>query len=153
MPTLQSKLALAAIAAGAVGLTATADAQTKAVHSATAATLPAPPAAVAPRPSPIGNPADWFPSDAYPVEARNAGQQGRTGFSVDVDERGRVMQCNVTQTSGSELLDFTTCDLVVRNGQFKPAHDAAGKAVPGVWSSGMRWQLVAGAPAIDDDSN
>jgi protein TonB len=106
-----------------------------------------------PHAKPIGNPASWFPADAYPIEARNAGQEGRTVFRLQIDAQGRVMQCDIVQSSGSVQLDNTTCDLVLTNGHFAPAHDATGKAVPGIWQSAMRWQLVAGSPTVDSDSD
>lgn len=111
-------------------------------------------AAVAARPQamPAGNPADWFPADAYPPEAKAAGQQGRTAFAIDVDAQGRVTSCNITTSSGSPLLDSTTCNLLVTNGRFKPAHDASGRAVAGVWTSAMVWQLTAAsALTVPDD--
>lgn len=108
-------------------------------------------ASTTPLPKPVGNPADWFPDSAYPPEARNAGQEGRTSFSVKVDAKGRIMECDVVQSSGSILLDNTTCDLIVSNGRFAPAVDASGKPVAGVWHSAMRWQLVAASPSIEPD--
>ena len=104
-----------------------------------------------PAPTPIGDPTSWFPADAYPPTAKAAGQEGRTVFSVDVDAQGRVTSCNILQTSGSPLLDSTTCALVVTNGHFKPAIDASGTPVVGVWKSGMRWKLSAPLPSDDGD--
>jgi protein TonB len=93
--------------------------------------------------TPVGNPGAWFPADAYPPEAKAKGEQGRTAFTLDLDTQGRITSCNITQSSGSPLLDSTTCNLLVTNGRFKPAHDAAGKAVAGTWSSAMVWRLNA----------
>ncbi|MCM8731457.1 TonB family protein [Hephaestia sp. GCM10023244] len=101
-------------------------------------------------PAPIGNPADWFAGDSYPPAAKAAGAEGRTGFAVDVDAKGRVTSCSITESSGTALLDSTTCALVVMNGRFSPAHDAAGKAIAGVWTSSMLWKLEI-APLSDDD--
>lgn len=113
-----------------------------------------PPAAAAPvagvtTPEPIGDPGKWIPLEAYPPEARAAGQQGRTEFALKIDPRGRIMQCDIVRTSGSDLLDTTTCSLLISNGSFKPARDAAGKPVVGVWQSAMRWQLVE-SPAPEE---
>lgn len=90
---------------------------------------------------PIGNPGDWFPPESYPPEARIASQEGRTEFSLDIDAAGRITGCNITGSSGSDLLDSTTCSQLILNGQFKPARDRNGKAMPGKWNSAMRWQL------------
>ncbi len=93
-------------------------------------------------PQPIGNVADWFPADAYPPQARAAGQEGRTAFALDIDALGRITQCRVLQSSGSDLLDSATCTQAIINGRFRPARDAAGKPVARAWQSSMRWQLA-----------
>lgn len=114
-------------------------------------TLAAPAASVppsAPVATPIGNPADWFPASAYPDEAKAAGIQGRTEFQLQLDAKGRVTECDIAASSGSALLDSTTCALLVSNGRFKPAHDANGRDVPGIWHSAMVWRLAAAAPDI-----
>jgi protein TonB len=107
-------------------------------------------AAHVPTPSPIGDPLTWFPSESYPPAAKAAGAEGRTVFSVDVDVQGRVTSCNILQSSGTPILDSTTCALVVTNGRFEPATDGSGKPVSGVWKSAMRWQLSAPLPSEDD---
>lgn len=104
------------------------------------------PASTAPLATPIGNPASWFPASAYPPEAKAAGVQGRTEFKLELDPQGRITECDIAKSSGSALLDSTTCALLVTNGRFKPAHDASGNAVAGVWQSAMVWQLAAAAP-------
>jgi TonB family protein len=98
-----------------------------------------------PRATPIGNPASWFPADAYPPEAKAAGVQGRTAFSLGVDDKGRITGCNITSSSGSPLLDSTTCNLLVTNAHFTPAQDAGGRKVAGVWASAMVWKLTTAA--------
>lgn len=97
-------------------------------------------------PQPIGNVIDWFPADAYPAQARAAGQEGRTAFALDIDALGRITQCRVLQSSGSDLLDSATCTQAIINGRFRPARDAAGKPVARAWQSSMRWQLAERSP-------
>lgn len=97
-----------------------------------------------PQPKPIGSPGDWFPPESYPSAAKVAGQEGRTEFALDVDAAGRIMTCNIVQSSGSELLDSTTCSQLILNGRFEPARDASGKPVASKWHSAMRWRLVQG---------
>jgi TonB family protein len=128
------KAAVAVLAAISVSAGVPASAQS---HGATSA-----PATV-PSATPIGSPASWFPADAYPPSARAAGMQGRTAFTLDLDAQGRITSCNITSSSGSPLLDSTTCNLLVSNARFKPAHDPSGRAVAGTWSSAMVWKLAA----------
>ena len=115
--------------------------------SAQTSPAPATPAGT-PRPTPIGNPGDWFPPDAYPPEAKAQGLQGRTEFKLNIDSQGRITECDIAQSSGSPLLDSTTCALLVTNGRFAPARDPSGRAVPGVWQSAMVWKLANAAPDI-----
>ncbi|OYY72221.1 MAG: hypothetical protein B7Y47_04045 [Sphingomonas sp. 28-63-12] len=91
---------------------------------------------------PIGNPGEWFPPESYPPEAKAASQEGRTEFSLDIDAAGRITGCNIVQSSGSELLDSTTCSQLISNGRFKPALDHQGKPMRSNWTSAMRWQLT-----------
>ena len=93
---------------------------------------------------PIGNPGEWFPIESYPPEARVAGQEGRTVFALDIDAKGRIAACHIVKTSGSDLLDSTTCSQLIANGRFTPATDANARPVAGQWRSAMRWQLQAG---------
>lgn len=106
---------------------------------------PAPPLA-----KPIGKPGDWFPIESYPAEAKVAGQEGRTVFALDIDARGRITGCHITVSSGSDLLDSTTCSQLIANGRFEPARDAQGKPIAGQWRSAMRWQLQSG-PSSEPD--
>ncbi len=118
------------------------------VPSPEAAATPAPASAGTP-PEPVGSVAEWFPADAYPPQARAKSQEGLTVYAVELDPRGRIMRCNVVQSSGSDLLDSTTCTLVISNGRFRPARDAAGKSVAGRYQGSMRWKLVEG-PASEE---
>lgn len=106
-----------------------------------------PPASANAAPEPIGNPGDWFPPESYPAEAKIAAEEGRTEFSLDIDDHGRIMACNILISSGSELLDSQTCSQLIANGRFKPAVDGQGHAVAGKWQSSMRWQLLEGGGA------
>ncbi len=96
--------------------------------------------------TPIGSPGDWFPIESYPPEARAASQEGRTQFSLDIDAAGRITGCNILESSGSDLLDSTTCSQLILNGRFKPAMDRSGKPMRGTWKSAMRWRLSDAEP-------
>ena len=62
----------------------------------------------------------------YPLEAGEQGVSGTVGVRFAVDVNGRVPRCQVTRSSGSRLLDETTCRLIMQRYRFKPGHDARG---------------------------
>lgn len=101
---------------------------------------PAPPAVATPL-KPRGDPGTWVTTDDYPPSALRDGVQGRTSFTLQVDGSGRVTSCTVTGSSGSSVLDETACRLLPRRARFSPAKDAAGNAIPAVFSSSVRWQV------------
>lgn len=94
---------------------------------------------------PRSMPVTWFTNDDYPAAALRAEQQGNVGFRVTVDATGRVTDCTVWLSSGSALLDATTCSLMRRRGRFNPGRDASGQAVPSAWVSGLRWRVPEGS--------
>jgi protein TonB len=137
-----------------IGLAPAVSAQTKrAAHPASAKSAPAAQPTKAaedgPTPTPLGNPSAWISTADYPPAASAAGQEGRTVFALDVDNKGRVTGCRIIQSSGSPLLDNTTCSSMVVNARFKPAVGANGKPVAGAWQSAMQWKLQTTEP-VDD---
>lgn len=56
----------------------------------------------------------------YPPRAIAAREEGAVGFTVTLDSKGDVTNCQVTHTSGHPLLDQETCKLITINAMFKP---------------------------------
>lgn len=56
----------------------------------------------------------------YPARALAAREEGAVGFTVALDSKGEVTNCQVTHSSGHPLLDEETCKLVTMHAQFKP---------------------------------
>ena len=92
-------------------------------------------------PAPASSPASWIRPNDYPVEAIRNGDEGTVGFTLDVDEAGAVINCQVSQSSGSEVLDMTTCDLMRMRATFRSALDGEGNAVRGRYASRVRWEI------------
>lgn len=88
-----------------------------------------------------GNPGTWVTNADYPAAAVQAKESGTTGFSLDIGTDGRVTNCTVTSSSGSALLDTTTCTLLTRRARFTPARDNKGNPAPDTFSSRFRWTL------------
>ena len=106
---------------------------------------PAPPAAPPPprfppkQPQPKGSPANWATSNDYPSRALREEREGVTGFRVNVGLDGKVIDCQVTSSSGSPDLDQATCDNVRRRARFQPATDGEGKPTTGSYANRIRW--------------
>lgn len=82
----------------------------------------------------------------YPPRALAAGEQGSVRFRAEVDEKGNVLSCKVTDGSGHELLDKETCDLIVDHASFRPTLDSEGKARSAIHDGVVNWR-IPGAPA------
>ena len=85
----------------------------------------------------------------YPPRALAAGEQGAVRFQAEVNEKGLVLGCKVTQGSGFERLDRETCDLIVNHATFKPTLDSEGKAREAIHDGMVTWRIpgAAASPA------
>jgi outer membrane biosynthesis protein TonB len=89
--------------------------------------------------SPSTNPASWiFPID-YPAIAQQQGWKGTVSFVLHYDERGKPSRCEVKETSGHQLLDVLTCDILMHRASFHPGKDETGAAVGGFYRNRVRW--------------
>ena len=91
-------------------------------------------------------------SDAdYPAEAIRNGEEGTTGFELQVGTDGSVTACHILQSSGSRSLDEASCRIMQARARFSPARDQAGNPVPDIVRSRIRWVMPAYEtfPAID----
>jgi len=89
-------------------------------------------------PQPIGSPAAWVRPEDYPQES--LGTSGRVVVRLDIDATGALTGCAVVQASGSEALDKVTCALMRSRARFRPARDAADKAIPTIRILRFVWQ-------------
>jgi protein TonB len=77
----------------------------------------------------------------YPARAVRQEIEGNVGVSVVVGPDGRVTQCSVTGSSGSDILDEAACDGMQRYARYEPALDAAGNPTTGRDSVTIVYQL------------
>lgn len=99
---------------------------------------------------PTGNPGYWVTTNDYPSRALREEREGTVAFRVLVKPDGLVGQCAITASSGSPDLDATTCALVSRRAQFKPALDDNGKPTTGTFASRVRWIIPAADPVTSE---
>lgn len=90
---------------------------------------------------PLGRPGLWVTNSDYPAGAMRRGEQGVTGFRVTVGADGRVRDCVVTRSSGSDELDRATCAKVSMRAKFAPASDSNGNPVAGSYANTIRWEI------------
>ena len=90
---------------------------------------------------PAGAPGNWIQDEDYPPAALRANQAGISAVHLSVGIDGRVASCEVTSSSGHPVLDATACDLLKLRARFVPARDANGCALPGEFSTRVRWQI------------
>jgi TonB family protein len=83
----------------------------------------------------------WFEFHDYPMKAFRKHQEGVTRFDLLVDPQGRVEKCTISESSGSEDLDKTTCSLASFRARFAPARAPGGEATYGVFRSQAIWVI------------
>jgi TonB family protein len=144
-----NKLVLVAIGVCAAFGPVTASAQVRTVRDAVAAIEVAEDAkdAVVPAQAvPIGSQAEWVTPDDYPPQALREELSGRTRVRLDLDVEGVPTRCSITSTSGSEVLDSTTCARLMERARFRPTLNDAGQAVPAIFETSVFWSLPNTAP-------
>jgi protein TonB len=65
----------------------------------------------------------------YPRAAGEEGLGGTVGVRFVVEPDGRVSRCDVDRSSGSPVLDDTTCRLIVERFRYDPSRDPEGRPV------------------------
>lgn len=83
----------------------------------------------APFTPPVGRLADLFSTDDYPVAELAAGVEGVVRANLVVGTDGRVEDCRILASSGSDALDARTCEIFVARARFEPARDVDGNAL------------------------
>jgi len=72
------------------------------------------------------NLASYVTDSDYPASAVERGEQGTVRFTLAIGADGRVTGCTVTGSSGSAVLDSTTCRIMRSRARFTPARDSNG---------------------------
>lgn len=113
-----------------------------AIFASHASTAGAQQAEVAAHPAkPVAPLVSFLSDEDYPAEAARNREQGAVGFRLSIGADGRVQSCAVVRSSGSALLDATTCRLMTTRVRYNPATDARGNPVPDVSEGRIVWRL------------
>ena len=81
----------------------------------------------------------WVTRGDYPRDEYFKGVQGTTVFTLTIDVEGRPTACKVVQSSGSQILDTTTCTVITARAKFDPARDAEGRKIAGSYRNRVHW--------------
>ena len=90
----------------------------------------------------------WFPASEYPSRALIMHQQGDTAYRLTVSPEGKMISCDIAESSGSPNLDNFVCPQLERRARFKPALDEHGKPTTAVYRNRIRW-IYPGAGGPD----
>lgn len=82
----------------------------------------------------------------YPMESLRAGEAGIVSLVLHVSADGKITSCDVTESSGFERLDTTTCSLVKSRAKFDPGKDAVGAAIAGEYRLAKSWGVGDNQP-------
>lgn len=78
----------------------------------------------------------------YPARAIAKGEQGTVRATLVIDTQGKAKKCLVYRSSGSKLLDKTTCDVMLDRAKFKPAMSDSGEPTPSLYiAPPIRWEI------------
>ncbi|HYD14097.1 MAG TPA: TonB family protein [Allosphingosinicella sp.] len=85
----------------------------------------------------------------FPRGVQPAGAQGSSGLRVAIGRTGRVIGCDVPETSGAPALDAAACRLYAARARYEPARDLAGAAICDVDWLSVDWPAAGaiGQPA------
>ncbi|WP_271439099.1 TonB family protein [Pontixanthobacter luteolus] len=91
--------------------------------------------------APKNNPGDWVSQSDYRSSWVRKEFDGLARFKLTVSASGKVENCQITGSTGHNVLDQATCKLVQRRARFEPARNSSGKKVSGTYTNAVRWQL------------
>jgi periplasmic protein TonB len=92
-----------------------------------------------------GSPAQWLSGGLkdsdYPRAALRSRLQGQVSIRFTVLTNGRIANCRVVRSSGSGLLDATTCQLLTKRLHFRPATNGTGRPIQTELGSDYTWGI------------
>jgi len=108
----------------------------------TFAPTPVPTATYSPQlASPRNQPSGWITNDDYSAADIRRGNEGSAAYRLVIGSDGQVDACEITASTGFATLDRATCRLIQRRARFEPAKDQLGRAVVGIYTGQVTWQI------------
>lgn len=91
--------------------------------------------------SPQGGVSQFFKSSDYPDDALRTGRMGVTGVRFWVGLNGKLSDCRVIFSSGTESIDRRSCEVLESRGHLAPALDKANQPLRSLSSTQIVWAL------------
>lgn len=92
----------------------------------------------------------YISDNDYPREAIHNYAEGTVVVQFTISTNGRVPVCEIAQSSGSDLLDETSCALIKDRFKYVPARGIDGKAVSETRTQRITWRLPGGEASLED---
>ena len=103
--------------------------------------VPAPPPPRYPRDPILVNYRDAFPTQAeYPIASWQNDEEGTVRYKLDIDADGNATDCAIVESSGFEVLDAKTCEIILERAEFKPAMEDEDTPVAGTVTRSYTWR-------------
>ena len=91
---------------------------------------------------PWGDVRGVFTVDDYPSKSLMLEEQGTIRAALSVDAGGKIVDCEIEQSSGFDRLDETTCAILLERVTMNPARDKDGEAIAGNYiTPPIRWEI------------
>lgn len=88
------------------------------------------------------DPGTWVRPSDYPSSALRSDTVGETAIDLHIGADGQPVRCDVTNASGSRILDDAACRSLMKRAKFEPATDEADEPIASVWSDKIVWDLA-----------
>ncbi|MFT3978173.1 MAG: energy transducer TonB [Sphingomonas bacterium] len=79
--------------------------------------------------------------DNYPPEALKHGWEGTVSIHVKVGADGTVKECQVSQTSGHDVLDNAACRIFLTRVRYRPATNERGEPIDSYTDTKVNWVI------------
>ena len=95
---------------------------------------------------------DWARKvqQGYPVRAIYSRWDGVVNTRLVISPKGRVEHCHVVTQMTAKVLRDHACQQLVKHARFKPAKNADGQAIAGLYLASIRYVMPTGSPFSAD---
>ncbi|MBK8272154.1 MAG: energy transducer TonB [Sphingomonadales bacterium] len=92
----------------------------------------------------------YISDNDYPPEAIRNYAEGTVVVKFTISTNGRVPVCEIAESSGSDVLDDTSCKLIRDRFRYTPAKGSDGKAIPETRTQRIKWRLPGGDERLEE---